>query len=131
MQDSTSWKAIQFLETLKKKIRGFAFSVFFDSQGLPDAFMYMTLQMRMNLVQYGNVIFLDVQQRQFNSSGFPYISPVLHDAEGKIAQGAESIPGCFARWQGLSNNLVWTKFGLRVVNPHDLSSEVQLLASHE
>ena len=36
-------------------------------------------------------MFLDAQQRQFNSSGFPYISPVLHDDEGKIAQGAESI----------------------------------------
>jgi hypothetical protein len=44
-----------------------------------------------DLVRFGDVIFLDVQQHQFNSSGFPYISPVLHDDEGKIAQGAESI----------------------------------------
>jgi hypothetical protein len=39
-----------------------------------------------DLVRFGNVLFLDAQQRQFNSSGFPYISPVLHDDEGKIAQ---------------------------------------------
>jgi hypothetical protein len=31
MQDSTSWKAIRFLETLQKTIRGFVFSVWFDS----------------------------------------------------------------------------------------------------
>jgi hypothetical protein len=47
--------------------------------------------MRSDLVQFGDVIFLDAQQRQFNSSGFQYISPILHDDDGKIVQGAESI----------------------------------------
>jgi hypothetical protein len=47
--------------------------------------------MHADLVQYGDVIFLDAQQHQFNRSGFSYISPVLDDKEGKIAQGAESI----------------------------------------
>jgi hypothetical protein len=53
--------------------------------------MYMTPRIRADLVRFGDVIFLDAQQQQFNSSGFPYISPVLHDDEGKIAQGAEAI----------------------------------------
>jgi hypothetical protein len=91
VQDSTTWKAIPFLETLQKTICGFVFSVCFDSQGLPDAFMYMTPRMRMDLVRFGHVIFLDAQQRQFSSSGFPYICPVLHDDKGKIAQGSKSI----------------------------------------
>jgi hypothetical protein len=38
MQDSTSWKAIWFLESLHQMIRGFVFNICFDSQGLPDAF---------------------------------------------------------------------------------------------
>jgi hypothetical protein len=91
MQDSTSRKAIHLLESLQKTIRGFVFSVWFDSQCLPDAFMYMTPRMQKDLIQFGDVIFLDAQQRQFNSSGFPYISPLFHDDEGKIAQGAHSI----------------------------------------
>jgi hypothetical protein len=82
-QDSTSWKAIRFLESLEQMIRGFVLSVRFDSQGLPDAFMYMYL------VQFGDVFFLDAQQRQFNSLGFLYISPGLHDDKGKIAQRAK------------------------------------------
>jgi hypothetical protein len=91
MQDSTSWKANRFLETLQKTIRGFVFSVRFDSQGLPDAFLYMTPWMQKDLNCFGDIIFLDAQCRQFNSSGFPYISPILHDLEGKIAQEVESI----------------------------------------
>jgi hypothetical protein len=49
MQDSTSWKAIRFLESLQQTIWGFLFSVPFDSQGFPDAFMYMTPRMRADL----------------------------------------------------------------------------------
>ncbi len=56
MQDSTSWKAIRFLESLNQTIRGFVFSVRFDSQGLPDAFMYMTPRMRSDLVRFGNYV---------------------------------------------------------------------------
>jgi hypothetical protein len=82
---------VEFLETLQKMISGFVFSVRFDYQGLPDAFMYMTPRMRMDLVQFGDVIFLNAQHQQFKSLGSPYISPVLHVDKGKIAQGAESI----------------------------------------
>jgi hypothetical protein len=85
IQDSTSWKAIQFLESLQQTIPGFVFIVWFDSQGLPDAFMYMTPRMHSDLVCFGDVLFLDAHQRQFNILGFPYISPVLHDHKGKIA----------------------------------------------
>jgi hypothetical protein len=55
MQDCTSWKAIRFLESLQQQIQGFVFSVWFDSQGLPDA-LYMTPQMHADLVQFGYVV---------------------------------------------------------------------------
>jgi hypothetical protein len=92
MQDSTSsWKVIWFLESLQEMIRGFIFNVQFDSQGLPGAFLYMTPQMHADLVWFGDIIFLDAQQDQLNSPGFPYIYPVVHNDKWKIAQGAESI----------------------------------------
>jgi hypothetical protein len=83
MQDSTSWKAIRFLNPCNK-ISELLFLVMLT-------YMYMTPWMRADLILFGDVIFLDAQQRQFNSYGFPYISPVLHDDKGKIAQGAKSI----------------------------------------
>jgi hypothetical protein len=39
LQDSSSWKAIWFLESLQKMIQGFVFSVHFDFQDLPNAFL--------------------------------------------------------------------------------------------
>jgi hypothetical protein len=48
-------------------IRAFVFSIRFDSQGLPDAFMCMTPWMRADLVQFGDAVFLHAQQHQFNS----------------------------------------------------------------
>jgi hypothetical protein len=59
------------LRKIMQDSTGFVFSVHFDSQGLPDAFMYMTPRKRADIVQFGDVIFLDAQQCQFNSSGFP------------------------------------------------------------
>jgi hypothetical protein len=69
--------------------------------------------MHSDLVQFGDVIFLDAQQCQFNSSGFPYICPVLHDDEGKIAQGAESIviEESHEIWPDLSLGFIWKKIG--------------------
>jgi hypothetical protein len=61
MQDYTSWTATQFLESLQQIV----FSVWFDSQGLPDAYLCMTPRMRSGLIRFGDVMFLDAQQHQF------------------------------------------------------------------
>jgi hypothetical protein len=53
--------------------------------------MYMTAQMRLHARRYGKVICLDAQKRQYNSSGWPYIAPVVKDNEMKVAVAAESI----------------------------------------
>jgi hypothetical protein len=41
----------------------------------------MTKWMRADLLRFCNVVFLDAQQRQFNTSGFPYISPCMVGSE--------------------------------------------------
>ena len=51
----------------------------------------MTAQMRYHARRYGSVLCLDAQKRQFNSSGWPYLAPVVKDNEMKVAVAAESI----------------------------------------
>ena len=53
--------------------------------------MYMTAQMRTHARRYGNVLCLDAQKRQYNSSGWPYIAPCVKDNKMKVAVAAESI----------------------------------------
>jgi hypothetical protein len=36
-------------------------------------------------------MFLDAQQRQFNTSGFPYILPCMVDSEDTLRQGCECL----------------------------------------
>ncbi len=62
-----------------------------DEEGRPIGLMYMTAQMRYHARRYGTVICLDAQKRQYNSSGWPYIAPVVKDNEMKVAVAAESI----------------------------------------
>ena len=90
-EDTKSWSALRLLEAKQRKIPGFVFSILKNKQGKPCALMYMTPRMRQNIIRFGDIFFLDAQQRQFNTSGFPYISPCMTNEEGKVAQGAEAI----------------------------------------
>ena len=89
--DKSIWSAIRFLEIQQEEIKGFVFSVKRNEEGFPSAILYMTPRMRQNSIRFGDVLFLDAQQRQFNSSGFPYISPCMVDDEGTVCQGCEAI----------------------------------------
>jgi hypothetical protein len=51
----------------------------------------MSPRIRQDLIRYSDILFLDAQARQYNSSGFPYISPCVTDNENKVAQVAEAI----------------------------------------
>ena len=51
----------------------------------------MTPKMRENLLRYGDVLCLDMQARQFNSSGFPYCSPIGVSSEKQNAQTSEAL----------------------------------------
>ena len=94
MQDSSStWSSIRFLEKMRSEMAGFDFRVKFsdDDSGLPEAILWMTRRMRHDLARFSDVLFLDAQQRQFNKSGWPFISPCMTNDEGKLSQGSECI----------------------------------------
>jgi hypothetical protein len=90
-EDSGMWEGLRLMDDLKKNAPGFDYRIKKDSNGLPVGIMYMTAQMRYHARRYGSVLCLDAQKRQFNSSGWPYIAPVVKDNEMKVALAAESI----------------------------------------
>jgi hypothetical protein len=90
-EDSGTWEAITFMDDLKVAAPGFDYRIMKDEEGRPIGLMYMTAQMRYHARRYGTVICLDAQKRQYNSSGWPYIAPVVKDNEMKVAVAAESI----------------------------------------
>jgi hypothetical protein len=47
--------------------------------------------MKMNLLQYGKILFLDAQKRQFNKTNWPYIGPALKDGEMRVCLAAECL----------------------------------------
>jgi hypothetical protein len=51
----------------------------------------MTPNMRENLLIYGDILCLGMQARQYNSSGFPYCSPIGVSSERKNAQTSEAL----------------------------------------
>jgi hypothetical protein len=79
------------MDKLKVSSPGFDYRIKKDTNGLPTGIMYMTAQMRTHARRYGSVLCLDAQKRQYNSSGWPYIAPVVKDNEMKVAVAAESI----------------------------------------
>eukprot|EP00978_Attheya_sp_CCMP212_P010355 scaffold25033_cov37-Attheya_sp.AAC.1 len=68
---------------MKQCTPGFEYRVKYDEN--------MSSRMRQDLIRYSDILFLDAQARQYNSSGFPYISPCVTDKENKVAQVAEAI----------------------------------------
>jgi hypothetical protein len=75
-EDSATWKAIRYLSKNKKPYPGFDFRVRYASDGTPEGPIWMTPNRRDNLLRYGDILCLDMQARQYNSSGFPYCSPI-------------------------------------------------------
>jgi hypothetical protein len=77
--DSDTWEGLRLMDDLKVHAPGFDYRVKRDSSGMPVGVMYMTAQMRYHARHYGSVLCLDAQKRQFNSSGWPYIAPIVKD----------------------------------------------------
>ena len=90
-EDAGTWEALGLMDQLKVSSPGFDYRIKKDLSGLPTGLMYMTAQMRTHARRYGSVLCLDAQKRQYNSSGWPYIAPVVKDNEMKVAVAAESI----------------------------------------
>ena len=76
---------------MKIESAGFDFRMHFDEDYAPDGIFWMTLTMRRTSLQYGDILFLDAQKRQYNKMCWPYIGPVVKTNENKIRCVAESI----------------------------------------
>ena len=88
---SESWKALAYLNELKKTLTGFDFRIRLNDEHLPVGIVWMNLQMRRHLLQFGDILFLDSQKRQYNKLCWPYIGPVIRTGENKIRVIAESV----------------------------------------
>jgi hypothetical protein len=86
-----TWEALKYLRTLEKNVPGFEFRIQYDESGRPTAICWMLPHMRVNLLRYGDVLFLDTMMKDYNVFGWPYMGPTVKDGEMKIRQVAECI----------------------------------------
>ncbi len=91
LENTGTREALRLMDELKVQSPGFDYWLAKDKAGKSTGIMYMTAQTRCHACWYGTVLCLDAQKRQFNSSGWPYIAPVMKDNEMKVAVAAESI----------------------------------------
>jgi hypothetical protein len=90
-EGGSTWIALKFLDKLKLSLPGFDYRIRLSIDGLPEGLVWMTPEMKKNIMRYGKVLFLDGQKRQYNKMNWPYIGPALKDNEMKVCLGAESI----------------------------------------
>ena len=55
---------------------GFDYRIQLSKSGIPIFIMRMTPNVRLNLLRYGNIMFLYSQKRQYNEIRWPYMGPV-------------------------------------------------------
>ena len=125
-QSSSIWIANRYLSETKVRIPGFDFRIHLDKDGCPDAVVWMTPDMRMNLLQYGNILFLDAQKRQFNRSNWPYIGPAMKDCEMKVCLAAE----CLCIQESLEM-YIWILQMLEAMEPRYQLSQTSILFADE
>ena len=80
--------------------------------------------MRKQLLQFGDMMFLDSQKRQYNKVCWPYIGPVIRTGENKVRVVAESVV--------ISEDLdsyQWILKSLSVMEPKSLLSNLRIISS--
>ena len=77
--DTSTWKAVAFLQKCEEDLSDFRYKVYFGPDGLLDAIMFMTAAMRNNLIRYGHMMLLDAQMRAFNQLCRPYTGIVFEN----------------------------------------------------
>jgi hypothetical protein len=121
-EDPATWEALTLMDDLKVSSPGFDYRVKKDQEGRPTGIMYMTAQMRYHARRYGTVLCLDAQKRQYNSSGWPYIAPVVKDNEMKVAVAAESIVT-----EETHGFYIWILQSMTFIEPRFLLSDIRLI----
>jgi hypothetical protein len=91
LEDSGTWGALRYLDVIKGRHPDFDYRIKLDSHDHPEAIMWMFPHQRCNLLRFSHHIFLDGQNYQYNTYGWPYIGPVVKDAETMVQTCAESI----------------------------------------
>ena len=86
-----SWKALALLKDLRHNLTGFDFRIRLNNDKLPVGLVWVTYTMRQRLLQYGDIIFLDAQKRQYNKLCWPYIGPTIRTNENTNRVIAESV----------------------------------------
>jgi hypothetical protein len=127
MQESSStWVALRYLDETKLAVPGFDYRVHYDRDGCPDGIVWMTPDMKMNLLQYGKILFLDAQKRQFNKSNWPYIGPALKDCEMRVCLAAECL--CI---QECLDMYVWILEMMQEMEPQYQLSQTSIMFADE
>ena len=91
LNDDTTWKALSYLQKCKNELPGFDYQIHYAKDGKPDGLMHMTLEMKHNLLRYGDVMFLDAQMRAFNKLGWPYVGLSLRNNDNQVCVCCEGI----------------------------------------
>ena len=91
LNDDNVWTALSYLQKCKNELPGFDYQIHYAKDGKPDGLMYMTLEMKWNLLRYGDILFIDAQMRAFNKIGWPYSGLALRNSENKVCLGCEGI----------------------------------------
>ena len=89
--DGSTWKVLSYLQRCKRELPGFDYEIHYAEDGHPDGIMYMTAQMKNNLIRYGHIMYLDSQKRAFNKLGWPYIGISLHNNNLRVCVCCEAI----------------------------------------
>jgi hypothetical protein len=121
-EDPATWEVFTLVDDLKVPSPGFDNRIKKDRDGRPTGLMYMTAQMRFHAGHYGTVLCLDAQKHQYNSSGWPYIAPVVKDNTMKVTVAAESIIT-----KETHKFYIWILQSMTSIEPHFQLSDIQLI----
>jgi hypothetical protein len=90
-EDGTTWEAICYMDDLKIPNPGPDYHIKLDDDGRPEAVCYILPEMRQDLLQFGDALFLDSKKRHFNTMNWPIIGPCVKDQDMKVCVVTESI----------------------------------------
>jgi hypothetical protein len=86
-----TWKAMLYLQQMKKNTNGFDFRIHTNENGRPSAIVWITANMRNSWIRFGSTIFLDCMKRKMNDLHWPYIGPVVLDHEFRVQRICECL----------------------------------------
>ena len=87
----TTWSAIGYLKQMQIELPGTSYRIKLDCNNIPEAILWMTPQMKLKLIRFGDILFLDAQKRPYNHFGWPYIGVTIKDGWNRVGVCCEGI----------------------------------------